>query len=314
MASPVDAVAEAGAEPVLDCLVVGGGPAGLTAATYLRRFHHSVAVFDDGRSRAAWIPESHNCPGFPLGVSGPDLLLRLRQQATAYGADILSSTIRSLRLTEGGWEAGDGRTIWRARTVILATGVVDELPEIAGSDGADAIRAGRLRLCAICDGYEATDRRIAVIGPLDKALGHACFLRAFSAHVTVVPTGSASAGVSGELAGRASTLAIPVAPVLRVVSFAGETCEVIDVEGNHRTFDTIYAALGAPGRVDLARQAGVVLGPGGEIGTNDHMRTSVEGIYAIGDVVTDLNQIAVAFGHAAIAATAVHRALPPKPR
>lgn len=314
MASPVASVAKTGVEAVLDCLVVGGGPAGLTAATYLRRFHRSVVVFDDGRSRAAWIPESHNCPGFPQGVSGPDLLVRLRQQATEYGADILSSTIRSLRRTEDGWETGDGRTTWRARTVILATGVVDELPEIAGSDGAEAIRAGRLRLCAICDGYEATDRRIAVVGPLDKALGHACFLRAFSAHVTVVPTHSSPAAVPAELAGRAGALAIPAVPALRALSFEGDTCEVIDVEGNRHIFDTVYAAMGAPGRVDLARQAGVDLRTNGEIDTDDHMRTSVEGVYAIGDVVTDLNQIAVAFGHAAIAATAVHRALPPQPR
>lgn len=309
-----DGMVTLGAGALLDCLIIGGGPAGLTAATYLRRFHRSVVVFDDGQSRARWIPESHNCPGFPLGVSGSELLARLRQQAIGYGATILSSTIQSLERAEDGWDARDGSTTWRARTVILATGVVDELPGIDGGDSVDAIRAGQLRLCAICDGYEATDRSLAVVGPLGKALAHACFLRGFSPHVAVVPTASTSSDVPATLSSRADALSIPVLPALRVLSFERDACHVIDAEGNRHVFDTVYAALGAPGRVDLARQAGVALGANGEIRTDDHMRTSVEGIYAIGDVVTDLNQIAVAFGHAAIAATAAHRALPQQPR
>ena len=70
---------------IWDCLIVGGGPAGLTAATYLRRFHRSVALIDNGQSRAKWIPKTHNCPGFPSGVSGTALLTRLGDQAGQYG-------------------------------------------------------------------------------------------------------------------------------------------------------------------------------------------------------------------------------------
>lgn len=66
-----------------DAIVVGGGPAGLTAATYLRRFHRNCLVVDGGDSRARRIPQSHNCPGFPYGVSGVDLLQRMRRQARA---------------------------------------------------------------------------------------------------------------------------------------------------------------------------------------------------------------------------------------
>ena len=70
----------AGAAP-LDCLIIGAGPAGLTAATYLARFHRRSLVVDAGSSRARWIPTSHNCPGFPFGVAGPKLLEKLRAQA-----------------------------------------------------------------------------------------------------------------------------------------------------------------------------------------------------------------------------------------
>ena len=71
-----------------DCLVIGAGPAGLVAATYLARFRRHVAVVDAGNSRAALIPTSHNCPGFPLGVSGPRLLQRMREQAVNYGVHV----------------------------------------------------------------------------------------------------------------------------------------------------------------------------------------------------------------------------------
>ena len=66
------------ADDLLDVLVVGAGPAGLTAATYLARFHRRFVVVDAGKSRARWIPTSHNCPGFPFGVAGPELLAKLR--------------------------------------------------------------------------------------------------------------------------------------------------------------------------------------------------------------------------------------------
>jgi thioredoxin reductase (NADPH) len=69
-----------------DCVVVGAGPGGLTAAVYLARYLRDVVVLDDGRSRALWIQRSHNCPGYPQGISGPELLERLRRQAVRYGA------------------------------------------------------------------------------------------------------------------------------------------------------------------------------------------------------------------------------------
>ena len=77
------------AEPLLDCLIVGGGPAGLTAATYLARFHRAFVLVDAGKSRARWIPESHNCPGFPFGVAGTALLDKLRKQADFDGATLI---------------------------------------------------------------------------------------------------------------------------------------------------------------------------------------------------------------------------------
>lgn len=152
---------------MVDCLIIGAGPAGLTAAIYLLRFLRSIALFDSGKSRASWIPVSHNYSGFPYGVSGDELLERLRLQAERYGAEITPQKVESLRRTENGFAAMAGGVEHRGRTVLLAMGALDKMPVMPGLD--DAIARGLVRLCPICDGYDVIDKRIAVYGPLEIA-------------------------------------------------------------------------------------------------------------------------------------------------
>lgn len=292
--------------PVLDCLIVGAGPAGLTAATYLARFHRSLLVVDAGKSRARWIPTSHNFPGFPVGVGGTELLRKLRAQAVEYGATIELGTIGRLQREEDAFlvTADDGRS-WRARHVLLATGVVDVMPAIDGLE--DGIARNAIRLCAICDGYEASDDRIAVLAPADEAIRHALFLRTFSSHVSAVLSepGEPSAE-NARLAADAAVCVLPPALAMRCTE-AG--CEV-QTEAGTEHFDTMYPVLGSDAQSGLATMLGAKVDDNGEITVDAHLQTSVDALYAIGDVVSGLNQISVAVGHAAIAATAIHNRLP----
>jgi thioredoxin reductase (NADPH) len=89
-------------EPILDCLVIGGGPGGLTAAIYLARFHLDIMVVDGGKSRASWIPCTRNVSGFPDGIKGTDLLQRMRDQASKYGAKIETEFVTKLERDEEG--------------------------------------------------------------------------------------------------------------------------------------------------------------------------------------------------------------------
>lgn len=294
----------------LDCIIIGGGPAGLTAATYLRRLHRRVIVFDDGCSRARWIPESHNCPGFPLGVSGTELLHRLREQASRYGATVHQKRITMLHELAGGWQVMAGMEKWSAPIVLLATGVVDCLPTLASGDAEESLRKGLLRSCALCDGYEATDLRIAIVGPLARATPNARYLSAFSSRVTIAPLEEANLG----LAGNSDIEGLQVLPQLRSLACTDDGWDVTDALGYVHRFDLVYAAMGAPARGELAINAGASVNEEGAVLTNEHMETTRTGLYAIGDLVTDLNKIAVAFGHAAIAASAIHKALPVVPR
>ena len=297
----------ASADDRLDVLVVGAGPAGLTAATYLARFHRRFAVVDAGKSRARWIPTSHNCPGFPHGIGGDALLDKLRAQAEGFGVSIEDGRIERLQRDDGGFiaTAADGRA-WRARFVLLATGVVDVMPAMDGLEA--GIAAHAVRLCAICDGYEASDADIAVLAPVDVGIHHAAFLRSFSRTVAVVP--SEAGEPSPDCARVAAEAGIELLPAAVSMRCEADAC-VVETEAGTRRFDTLYPVLGSDAQSRLATELGAAVDDNGELIVDARMQTSVDGIYAVGDVVSALNQISVAMGHAAIAASALHRRLPP---
>jgi len=291
-----------------DVLVIGGGPAGLTAATYLGRCHRACRVLDAGASRARRIPESNNCPGFPHGIAGTELLARLRAQAESYGARFEQATVTGLEKAGEGFAAtADGRR-WQARAVILATGLADRLPDVPWAE--EAIACGAMRLCPVCDAYEATDQRIAVYGPWERIASHARFLRGYTARLALLP-----ADAGGEHAALCG-LDVEVLPHGGRLLFDGRRCGYARADGREAWFDTVYPFMGYHSSAHLARQAGVALTEGDEIAVDAHQMTQVPGLYAVGDVVSGLNQISVAVGQAAVAALHVHGQLPfvPRPR
>lgn len=291
----------------LDCAIVGAGPGGLTAAIYLSRFRRPIVVFDGGRSRARWIPESHNCPGFPSGISGDDFLARLSAQARSWGARIEPGEVVSIRrrgAVEDDFVLESAATRIVARNVVLATGCEDLMPRIERLE--EAVACAALRFCPICDAYEAIDRDIAIHGPVAAAPSHAEFLRTYSKRVTFVPSDRAA---DGKTHAQLRAAGIGCTEAASDVEFDGERC-VFTIDGRRRAFDVVYAMLGSRQRSQLALALGAACDEEGALRVDSRQRTSVPGLYAIGDVVSALNQIAVATGHAAIAATAVHNSLP----
>ena len=284
----------------LDCLIVGGGPAGLTAATYLARYRRQIVLIDAGESRAALIPESHNYPGFQ-GINGKALLARLREQAARYGADLRSGGVKELVREKDFFVARHGGGEVKARTVLLATGLVDAKPQTPGL--VEGVAHGAIRFCPICDGYEAMDRRIGVLGPMQYAGSKASFLRTYSRDVILFPTNTDGDRAPLEDAGVVITeRPVNVAP-------NGDSVTVTTEDGEKHVVDVLYPAMGCTVRSDLASALGADCNEIGNLRVDDHQRTSVDGLYGAGDVVSDLHQISVATGHAAIAATAIHNRL-----
>lgn len=296
------------AAPPVDCLVVGAGPAGLTAAIYLTRFCRSVAIYDGGHSRASYIPVSHNYAGFPHGISGLDLLARLREQAARYGAHVTDGLVDSLQRDGEAFIAGVGEARVRARKVILATGLVDKAPEMPNLR--EAIRSGVIRQCAICDGFDVLDEKIAVYGPGERALRHAIFMRTFSSDVTLLlPAGEPPLDAAGRAEAAQAGIHCVAGNVAQIHMTSDHLAAVRTADGDEYRFDTLYPVLGCRMRSDLALNLGARCTEGGDIVVNEHMVTSISGLYAAGDVVSALNQVNVAVGHATIAATHVHNQL-----
>jgi len=288
----------------VDCLVIGAGPAGLTAAIYLARFRRSLAVIDGDQSRAALIPRSHNCPGYPDGIVGTELLNRLRMQGEKYGVKVKRALVEKLEASGGGFVADAGDEKIFARKVLLAT---DKEPEMKGL--MDAIHEGCIRLCPICDAYDVIDRRLGVYGP-PSAWRHAVFLRTYSPHIDFLVPKGCDAPDAEAVEGLADAgITLVDEPIVEITLDERKRALARTQSGKLREYDVIYPSLGARPRSELAARLGARLSESGEIVVDAHQRTSVPNLYAAGDVVDALNQISVGMGQAAIAATDMHNQL-----
>jgi thioredoxin reductase (NADPH) len=294
-------------EPDYDCLIIGGGPAGLTAAIYLTRFHLSLKLVDAGKSRASWIPCTHNHAGYPGGISGKELIARMKEQAQLYGASIVSSRVTRLDLIDGGFRAEWGAGSVTARKVLLATGVTNRRPPMDEELHDEALGRGLIRYCPICDGYEVTDKAVGVIGSGSHGVAEAVFLRGFTQDITLIAPDKAH-DLSREDQARLEQYGIRTVDGPCSAVAAHEDCIVVDTADGHYTFDSVYPALGSDSHTELAEQAGARLKDCNVV-VDSHQRTSVPGLYAAGDIVLGLDQISHAMGEGGVAATTIRNDL-----
>jgi len=297
-------------EPILDCLIVGGGPAGLTAAIYLARFHLDILVVDGGKSRASWIPCTRNHAGYPDGIAGTELLRRMRDQACKYGAKIESEFVTKLErngqsgLFTATW--GSGAAI--ARSVLLATGVSNRRPPIDEELHDDALARGLVRYCPICDGYEVTDKKVGVIGSDSHGVAEAIFIRSYTADLTLIaPDTALRLGADDQRKLKEAGVDCVDGPA-QAVAITGD-CIVVDTAEGHYTFDSIYPALGSDTHTQLGEMVGAKLADDSCFLCDSRQRTSVPGLYAAGDVVHGLDQISNAMGEGGVAATTIRNDL-----
>lgn len=289
---------------IADVIVVGAGPAGLTAATYLGRFHLRAIVIDGGDSRARWIPKSHNIPGFPHGIIGVEFLEQLRAQALQFGAQIQAQQAKSLTAEESRFLVHATGETFAARHVLLATGVSDTLPRLPGAE--EAVLRSLLRICPICDGFEASGQSICVIGNGDRGVREAEFLRVYSDRVTLIHVGERSLQANQHLQALGIELIETPLPTLEIE----QNALIVRPTGKApRRFAVCYAALGCTPQHQLATDLGAERDSTGALLVNSHQETSVPRLYAAGDVVRGLNQVVVAAAEAAIAATDIHNKL-----
>jgi thioredoxin reductase (NADPH) len=293
-------------DPILDCLVIGGGPAGLTAAIYLARFNLDILVVDGGKSRASWIPCTHNVSGFPDGIEGIDLLQRMRRHACKFGAKIETEFVTKVERDEssGLFTATWGSGCARSRSLLLATGVANRRPPMDEELHNEGLARGLIRYCPICDGYEVTDRKVGVIGSDSHGVGEALFLRSYTADLTLIaPHKALRLKPEHNKALKDAGIECVDGPAQAVA--VSSDCVVVETAEGTYTFDSLYPALGSDTHIQLAEQMGATIAADRCIVVDRHMRTSVPGLYAAGDVVIGLDQIGHAMGQGGVAATTI---------
>jgi len=292
----------------LDCLIIGGGPAGLTAAIYCARFLLTTLVIDAGGGRAASIPRTHNHAAFPGGIAGRELLDRIAEQARENGATIATGRVTAIRRRGPLFIAEHDGGIVVARSVLLATGIEDHRPAMDAVSHDDALARGLIRYCPICDGFEVRDKEVAVIGTGSHGAREARFLRSYTRFVTLVAADGPH-DLSADERKELDRLGVTT-PDGPTKDFRVEDDKLsLTANGKRLSFDTAYPALGATIHSELAVSLGAAARDGGCLLVDDHARTSIAGLYAAGDVVLGLDQISGAMGQAALAATTIRNDL-----
>jgi thioredoxin reductase (NADPH) len=295
-----------------EVVVVGGGPAGLTAALYTTRLGHRTAVVDRGGGRAAMMLDTHNVIGVTEDVSGNEFLATAREQVEAYGADLHRDLVTGAERTDDGrirLSGNDGAFV--ADRVVFATGFSD------GRADPPLPRTGKgLHYCLHCDAYMFVDESVYVMGHGDSAAYVAMIMLNFTDEVDLLlrgddPTWSEETGRMLD----AHPVDVIEEDVTGLEKGDDGWLEAFEFEdGTRREYRGGFAMYGSEYNTALAESLGADLNDDGTVDVDDHGRTSVDDVFAVGDVIQGHNQIPVAMGQGAKAGIQIHMDLRAFPR
>lgn len=290
-----------------EAVVIGAGPAGLTAALYLARYKRRVLVVHDEKSRALRIPKTLNAPGFPEGIAGPTLIERMTRHAVNFGAIIQRAQITDIKRSPAGFElkSSSGES-FEGRAVILAAGIVLNQVDLPHDLHEQAIQDDVLRYCPVCDGYEHRGKKIGVIGCDSNGAAEALFLRQFSAEVTLMPLSHPELSEAQKREMEEAGITVTLGGLAKLHPHADRMDVHLEGMDGPVSFDVLYPALGCRPRTELAAQLGAALCDDGSLSADALKESGVEGFFGAGDVLDGLDQISVAMGHGAQAATNAH--------
>jgi thioredoxin reductase len=280
-----------------DCIVVGAGPAGLSAALTLGRARRQVLVLDSGRGRNYAAHALHGVLGHD-GLAPAALRDRGVDELRRYGIEVRAAEVEQANTIDGGVEL-DGIS---SRMLILATGMLDSTPDV---EGFDAIYGVSAHTCPYCDGWEHADQRLAIFGPAFAGIHMGPLLRQWSRDVTVF-----SAGIEPEDEAKLATLGVEVVsePVERFVSDQDGRLTAIELSGREPIErDALFFHVAMEPRNALATTLGCALEENGFVrAAPEDRQTSVDRVYAAGNCADPMQNVVMAIADGARAAVAVN--------
>ena len=296
-----------------DIAVVGGGPAGLSAALWLARYLHKVVVVDSGDPRN-W--ETRGINGYlgHQGIRSPDLRAIGRSECAEYGVEFVGGIVDEAINETGELFAiclRDGSTI-EAPRILLAIGLKDVWPNIPGLD---QCYGETVHVCPDCDGYETRDKKTVVVGTGRRVVGMALALTTWTRQIVICTNGEPP-DMEQEVLDQLKALNIPVldGPIRCVVSKDREISGVELEDGMSLDCERLYFAIGQYPSDDLGAQLGCERDQLGRLVIDEHNHTSVKNVYAAGDIAHAPQLAIVAASSGAVAAMAIHASLIPETR
>lgn len=298
-----------------DLMIIGGGPAGLTAALYGARGGLDTIVLEPGApgGQAGKTDRIENYPGFPEGINGFDLAMKFSEQAQRFGARIEMAAVEGVELNSEIKKARSSNGQFAARAVIIATGA---RPRPLGVPGEKEFLGRGVSYCATCDGAFFRDKKVAVIGGGDSAVEEALFLTRFARQVTIIHRRDAlrATRVLQDRARDNAKISFHWNTVVEAIKGTGrvQSLHLRDVKSNatrEEAFDGVFIFIGLEPNTGFLGEA-LTLDAGGYIVTREDLATSVPGVFAAGDVRSkEYRQVSTAVGDGAVAAMAVERYL-----
>jgi len=283
---------------MIDVAIIGGGPAGLSAAVYTGRADQETYVFDDGSGTTRDVDRMENVYGFPEGITGPELVERGQQQAEKFGTAFVREEVVRLAQVEDTYEIETTETTYEARGVILATGASYKSPAIKHVED---FEGQGVSYCVECDAFFYRDDPVAVVGAGNYAAKEALMLLDYTDDVQVLTNGNEFEADPG-LRERLDEESIPVRTD-RLDRLEGDEMleRVVTRDGDEIAVEGVFVALGAAGGTDLAEMIGVAT-EGQTIRTDEEMATNLPRVYAAGDVTGGQRQINTSVGEGTRAA------------
>ena len=295
-----------------EVVVIGGGPGGMSAALYTTRLGHATALVSGGGGRAPMMAEVHNLIGVPEGVSGKEFVQTGREQLESYGCDLYRDRIvAAKRNQDGRFRLESDDRAYVADCVVLATGFTDVRPD------PPLPRPGRgLHYCLHCDAHLFVDEPVYVMGHGESAAKVSAIMLNFTDEVDLLTRG-AEPEWSEETARMLANHPIDVieADVIGVRNGEDGWLEALEFDdGSVRAYRGGFAMYGAEYNNELARELGCEINDDGSVAVDEHGRTNVDGVYAVGDLTAGHNQVPVALGEGAKAGISIHWRLREFPR
>lgn len=296
-------------EADVDVVVVGGGVAGLQAALVLGRARRGVIVVDGGEPRNARAHAVHNLAGHE-GIAPGELLARARADAERYGVVILPGAVAGARYTDARWrvalrtDAADGGAL-RARALVLATGVAEELPPV---EGLAALWGGDVVSCPYCHGWEARNSPVAVVGSGSRAWRQLLLLRRFTDDLVLLSDGPADLDAERLDHLRRVGITVREDPLARVVADQGRLAAVEFADGELLPRSVLFASTTRRQASTLPAELGCTV-TDAAVSTDADGRTGVPGVWAVGSCAHPALTVAGSAGDATTTAIALDGAL-----